>query len=323
VGLGDQVQKGQLIAEIDPSTQRNTLLNAEAVLLQYRAQRASRAAALKQAELVFKRASATYEQRLTSRADYDAAEAAFDGAKADVVALDAQIRAQTIAVELAHVSLGYTKVIAPMSGTVVAIVTPEGQTVNAVQSAPTIVKLADLETMMVKAQISEADVPHVHPGQSLYFTILADPSHRYYATLRAVEPAPESIAVDAASTPGASTTASNNQNSAVYYNGIFEIPNPDHELQPSMTAQVNIILGQAKDALSIPASALGETGKDGRRLVRIVDGKSGVQPRWVRTGLNNTSVVQVLDGLKSGDTVVLGDSASLEAAEAAKKSGTT
>src|SRR5262249_17426683 len=196
---------------------------------------------------------ATYEQRLTSRADYDAAEAAFDGAKADVVALDAQIRAQTIAVELARVSLGYTKVIAPMSGTVVAIVTPEGQTVNAVQSAPTIVKLADLEMMTVKAQISEADVPHVHPGQSLYFTILADPAHRYYATLRAVEPAPESIAVDTSLTPGASTTATNNQSSAVYYNGIFEIPNPDHELQPSMTAQVNIILGEAKDTLSIPA----------------------------------------------------------------------
>lgn len=320
VALGDRVEKGQLIAEIDPSTQRNALLNAEAVLLQDRAQRASRAAALKQSDLVFKRAAATYEKRLTSRADYDAAEAAYDGAKADVAALDAQIRAQTIAVELARVALGYTKVIAPMSGTVVAIVTPEGQTVNAVQVAPTIVKLADLDTMMVKAQISEADVPHVHPGQSLYFTILADPTHRYYATLRAVEPAPESIAVDTAATPSAAGAATNNnQSSAIYYNGIFDVPNPDHELQPSMTAQVNIILGEAKDALSIPSSALGEIGQDGRRLVRIVDGKSGVQPRWIKTGLTNSAMVQVLDGLKSGDTVVLGDSASVEAAEAAAK----
>jgi macrolide-specific efflux system membrane fusion protein len=318
VALGDQVQKGQLIAEIDPSTQRNALLNAEAVLVQDRAQRASRAAALKQAELVFRRAAATYEKRLTSRADYDAAEAAYNVAKADVLALDAQIRAASIAVDLARVTLSYTKVIAPMSGTVVAIVTPEGQTVNAVQAAPTIVKLADLETMTVKAQISEADVPHVHPGQGLYFTILADPSHRYYATLRAVEPAPESISVDTAVTP-ATNNANNNQSSAVYYNGIFDIPNPDHELQPSMTAQVNIVLGEAKDALSIPASALGEIGKDGRRLVRIVDGKSGVQARWVKTGLNNTAIVQVLDGLKSGETVVLGDSATVEAAEAAAK----
>ena len=314
VALGDAVRKGQLIAEIDPSTQRNALLNAEAVLLQDRAQRASRAAALKQAGLVFKRAKATYELRLTSRADYDAAEAAFEGSQADVVALDAQIRAASIAVELARVSLGFSRVIAPMDGTVVAIVAPEGQTVNAVQAAPTIVKLADLETMTVKAQISEADVPHVHAGQSLYFTILADPAHRYYATLRAVEPAPDSIAVETT----ASAPSSTPQSAAVYYNGIFDIPNPNHELQPSMTAQVNIVLGEAKDAINIPASALGETATDGRRLVRILEGRNGVRPRWVRTGLNNTAVVQVLEGLRPGETVVLGDSTTV-----AKESGGT
>jgi len=323
VGLGDQVAKGQLIAEIDPSTQRNALQNAEANMAQDQAQRAARSAALRQADLVFKRAAATYAQRLTSRADYDAAEAAFDTAQAEVVALDAQIRAAKIAVDLARVTLGYTKVIAPISGTVVAIVTPEGQTVNAVQTAPTIVKLADLETMTVKAQISEADVPHVHPGQSLYFTILGDPSHRYYAKLRAVEPAPESIAADTAMAPAGATK--DNTSSAIYYNGLFDIPNPDHVLQPSMTAQVNIVLGEARAALSIPTSALGETDADGRRLVRVVDGKRGVEPRWVKVGVNNTAVVQVLDGLESSDTVVLGDSATVEAAAAAAKgaAGTT
>jgi macrolide-specific efflux system membrane fusion protein len=323
VALGQHVEKGQLIAEIDPSTQRNALQNAEALLAQDRAQRASRSAALRQADLVFKRAAATYAQRLTSRADYDAAEAAFDGAKADVAALDAQIRSAKTAVDLARVTLGYTKVIAPMAGTVVAIVAPEGQTVNAVQAAPTIIKLADLETMTIKAQISEADVPHVHSGQTLYFTILADPLHRYYAKLRAVEPAPESIAVD--TSVASAATATNPTSSAIYYNGLFDVPNPDHVLQPSMTAQVNIVLGDAKAALSIPTSALGDTDADGRRLVRVVDRKGSVKPRWVKTGLNNSAVVQVLEGLKSGDTVVLGDSATLDAAEAAAKgsAGTT
>jgi macrolide-specific efflux system membrane fusion protein len=203
-----------------------------------------------------------------------------------------------------------------MAGTVVAIVAPEGQTVNAVQAAPTIVKLADLETMTIKAQISEADVTHVRAGQRLYFTILADPSRRYYATLRAVEPAPESIAVDTATAPPA--TANNTTTSAVYYNGLFDIPNPTHVLQPSMTAQVNIVLGEAKGVLSIPTAALGETGADGRRLVRIVAGRS-VKSRWVKVGLNDSAIVQVLDGLGSGETVVLGDSATLESAEAAAK----
>jgi macrolide-specific efflux system membrane fusion protein len=318
VALGDNVVKDQLIAEIDPSTQRNALLNAEAILAQDRAQRASRAVALRQSDLAFRRAKGTFSLEASSQADYEAAEAAYNGAKADVAALDAQIRAASIAVDLARVTLGYTKVVAPMAGTVVAIVAPEGQTVNAVQAAPTIVKLADLETMTVKAQISEADVTHVHPGQTLYFTILADPAHRYYAKLRAVEPAPESIAVDTATAPAAAST-SNTTSSAVYYNGLFDIANPTRVLQPSMTAQVNIVLGEAKAALSIPTSALGETAADGRRLVRIVDGRKGVASRWVKTGLNDSAIVQVLDGLKSGETVVLGDSATLESAEAAKK----
>jgi len=92
-----------------------------------------------------------------------------------------------------------------------------------------------------------------------------------------------------------------------------------------MTAQVNIVLGEAKGTLSIPTSALGETDSGGRRLVRVVDNKRGVEPRWVKVGLNNTAIVQVIEGLKSGDTVVLGDSATVEAAEAAAKrsAGTT
>jgi macrolide-specific efflux system membrane fusion protein len=316
VSLGDQVRQGHLIAEIDPSTQRNALLNAQAVLAQDRAQRASRNAALRQAQVVFQRAAATWELRLTSHADYDAAKAAFDGAQADVEALDAQIHAAEIAVDLARVTLGYTKVIAPISGTVIAIVTPEGQTVNALQTAPTIVKLADLETMTIKARISEADVPNVHPGQALYFTILADPAHRYYAHLRAVEPAPDAMAVDTANLPP--SNKSDTSGAAIYYNGLFEVANVEHVLQPSMTAQVNIVLGEARGALTVPSSALGDTDREGRRSVRVVDTQQHVQSRWIRVGLNTSAIVQVLEGLHAGETVVLGDSASAEAAAAAE-----
>jgi len=316
VALGDQVRKGQLLAEIDPSTQRNALENAEAVLTQDRAQRASRRAALRQAEAVFQRAAATWAMRLTSHADYDSAQATMDVAKADVEALDAQIRAAQIAVDLARVSLGFTKVIAPISGTVVAIVTPEGQTVNAVQAAPTIVKLADLETMTIKARISEADVPNVHPGQPVYFTILADPMHLYYATLRAIEPAPDSIAVDTANTQ--TGAKADNSSAAIYYNGLFDIPNLTHVLQPSMTAQVNIVLGDAKGALSLPISALGATDAEGRRAVRVVNALHQIESRWIRVGLNDSARVQVLEGLTLGERVVLEDSVTAEAAQTAE-----
>jgi membrane fusion protein, macrolide-specific efflux system len=309
VALGDQVTKGQVIAEIDPSTQLNALQNAAAILAQERAQRASREAALRQAELAFKRAATTYTQEASSQADYETAEATFHGTQADVGALDAQITQARIAVDTAKVNLRFTEVVAPMDGTVVAIVAPEGQTVNAVQAAPTIVKLADLDTMTVKAQISEADVTHVHAGQKVYFTILGAPEHRYHAMLRAVEPAPESIAAESTTTTsaggGAGTTSS-----AVYYDGLFDVPNPDRALRPSMTAQVNIILLEAKAVLTIPAAVLRETRPDGQTEVRVVDDNGRVQSRLVRVGINNGTNAQILEGLKLGERVVISETGS-------------
>jgi membrane fusion protein, macrolide-specific efflux system len=313
VSLGDQVHKGQLIAEIDPEPQQNELRKQEAILAQERAQRTSREVAMKLADLAFKRASVTYAQEASSQADYETAEATYKGTKADVEALDAEIKQAVISVDTARVTLGYTKVIAPMDGTVVAIVAPEGQTVNAVQAAPTIVKLADLETMTVKAQISEADVTRVHPGQKVYFTILGAPQHRYYTTLRALEPAPESLASDTTGSSANSASASNTQNSAIYYNALFDIANPDHELRPSMTAQVSVVLKEAKGATTVPSSALREVRADGRRLLNVQNDSGIVQNRWVLVGIDDNSVAQVLDGLKPGERVVLGSAPAIQA----------
>jgi len=309
VVLGEHVVRGQSIAEIDPSTQRNALENAQAVLDQERAQRASRTVVLKQADLAFQRAQITYPQEASSQADYESAEAAYQGTRADVAALDAQIRQAIIAVNTARVNLAYTNVVAPIDGTVVAIVAPEGQTVNAVQAAPTIVKLADLETMTVKVQISEADVTRVHPGQKVYFTILGNPERRYTTTLRAVEPAPESMATDTSTSPGGGSSTGGAFSAAVYYNGLFDISNPDHQLRPSMTAQVNIVLQEANGALVIPAAAVAELRTDGSRMVRVVDANGRVEPRLVRVGIDNRVMVQVLSGLTSGERVALGASA--------------
>ncbi|WP_265717253.1 HlyD family efflux transporter periplasmic adaptor subunit, partial [Providencia rustigianii] len=151
-----------------------------------------------------------------------------------------------IAVDTARVNLGYTRIVAPMAGTIVAIPVEQGQTVNAVQSTPTIVKVARLDTMTVEAQISEADVIRVSTGLPIYFTILGAPEHRYEARLRAIEPAPDSINDDTSS----STTT------AVYYNGLFEVSNPEGALRIGMTAQVHLVLATERNALVIPAIAL-------------------------------------------------------------------
>jgi macrolide-specific efflux system membrane fusion protein len=306
VALGDQVRKAQLIAEIDPSTEKNALATAEASLEQIQAQRDSRAVALHQADLAFRRIQVTYSAEASSRADYEAAEATFKGAKSDVAALEAQIRGAVITVNTARVNLGFTKVTAPIDGTVVAIVAPEGQTVNAVQAAPTIVKVADLSTMTVKAQISEVDVTRVYSSQKVYFTTLGNPAHRYEATLRAVEPAPESFAAEAPAGGGAGGSSGGSQSAAVYYNGLFDVPNPDRSLRPSMTAEVHIVLKRADNALLIPSSALGSTLANGHRVVNIMNEAAKRQEREVEIGIDNHVDVQIVSGLAAGERVILG-----------------
>ena len=176
VALGDRVKKGQLVAEIDDLTQQNELRNAQAALQTRRAERAAKVATLKQAELAFRRQRQMLAADASSREAYETAEATLGVTRADISSLDAQIVQAEIQVDTAKVNLGYTRIVSPIDGIVVAVVTKEGQTVNSFQSAPTIIKVAQVATMTIKAQISEADVTRVKPGLPVYFTILGPTS---------------------------------------------------------------------------------------------------------------------------------------------------
>ena len=289
VTLGEQVRKGQLLAEIDPVLQENALKEAEAALESVQAQILAKKALLKQYDLALRRLQELTAQNITARADLESAQAQYDSTGADVAALDAQLRRSRVTVATATANLEYTRISAPMDGVVVAIVTEQGQTVVSAQSAPTILKLADLETITVKAQISEADVIRVRPGQKVYFTILGDPDTRHYGTLRAVEPAPEATATG----------------TAVYYNGLFDVPNPGHTLRLSMTAQVTVVAGEAKQVLAVPVAALGEKSPDGRQRVRLLTRDGATEERVVRIGMTNHLFAQVVEGLKEGERVVV------------------
>ena len=306
VALGDTVKKGQPIAEIDASTQKNELQRAEAGVLSVRAQRASKLALLTQTRLAAQRLRALVAIDAGSRADLETAEATLATTQADIASLDAQIAQAQIAENTARVNMGYTHVIAPIDGTVVAVLNEEGQTVNAAFNVPSIIKLARLDTMTVKAQISEADVPRVKPGMPVWFTLLGDPDRRYDATLKRVEPGPTTLATDASGTGGASASTSAGTAKAIYYNGIFDVPNPDGSLRIAMTAQVTIVVATVKDVLSIPSAALGIREPDGRYKVRVLDGTK-IDERSVRIGLDNRVRAEVRDGLSAGDQVVTGD----------------
>ena len=312
VALGDTVKQGQLIAEIDALTQQNNLRNAQAALQSAQAQLAARQAALKQATLAAARLRELVAIDAGTRADLEAAEATLSTTTAEIAAQQAQIAQARVAEDTAKVNLGYTRVTAPMDGVVVAVVTEQGQTVNANQTTPTIVKVAQLDTMTVKSQISEADVVKVQPGQKVYFTILGEPDRRYDALLRTVEPAPDSILTDTTTSSSTSTTTTT---TAVYYNGLFDVANPEGKLRISMTAQVSIVRGEAKNALVIPASALGQRGRDGRYPVKVVGADGNAEPRSIRVGINNNVSVEVTEGLAEGDRVVLGDASARDPAQ--------
>ncbi len=311
VALGDKVKKGQLLAEIDPVLPQNTLKDAEAQVENLQAQKRSKQALLKQFELAYQRQSQMNAKDAGSRADLESAQAQLESTRCDITSLVAQIKKAVIAVDTARANLGYTRIHAPIDGTVISIDTEEGQTVVSNQSATTILTLATLDTMTVKAKISEADVTRVKPGLSTYFTLLGDSDTRYYGKLRAIEPGP----VNGTSTTGTSSTSSSS--SAIYYYGLFEVPNPDNKLKVSMTTQVAVVLNQAKQALCIPVAALGEKQKDGTATVRVLAGEQA-ETRTIHTGISNNVQIQVLDGLKEGEKVIIGDSSSLPKTDSSK-----
>lgn len=324
VAVGDTVKSGDLIAEIDSTTQDNALKISKASLANVEAQRAERVAQLENAKLTLERQTAIYEKQAGSRADLQTAESEVKVVAAQIQALDAQITEAEVAVETAEADVGYTRISAPMDGTVLAVVNQEGRTVNAAQSAPTIVVLGDLTRMTVRAEISEADITRVKAGQAVRFNVIGDRGKTYEAKLTTIEPAPESITEDSSvstSTTGSSSSSSSSSSSAIYYIGVFDIANDDGRFRTYMSAEVNIILGSAANALTIPSSALPETAATGASQVRVEkDGKT--ETRKVEIGLNNKITAEVKSGLEQGERVVIGErTAGAAAASGGRRGG--
>ncbi|EEP94909.1 HlyD family secretion protein [Yersinia aldovae ATCC 35236] len=319
VTLGQPVAKDQLVAEIDDLTQQNALKDAQEALKNVLAQRAAKEATQKNNQLTYQRQQQILAKGLGVRADFDSARATLESTQAEINALDAQIAQAEIAVSTAKLNLGYTKISSPIAGTVVAIPVEEGQTVNAVQSAPTIIKVARLDTMTIEAQISEADVVKVKTGMPVYFTILGYPAERFSATLRAIEPAPDSINDETTTTSSSSSTSSASTTTAIYYNGLFDVANPNGVLRISMTAQVYIVLNNVENAVVIPATALERNqGKDG---VQVVSDSGEISLRAVTVGLNNNIDAQILSGLQTGERVIVSQGSSSATNNKAQRMG--
>ncbi len=308
VVLGQRVQAGQLIAEVDSQPQRIALRSAEAATSALRAQHAASQARHVQASGVYERQSQLVASRLVSQEGFEAARMARDAARSEVAALQAQIDQAVTQVETARINLGYTRILSPSDGYIVAIVTKAGQTLNSMQTTPTIVMLAQMDTMTVRAEIAEADVELVAPGQPLWFSTLGPSGRRYESRLQQLEPAPSSIADVATGNAGGSAQSPK----AVYYAGLFDVANPGLKLKPSMTVKVTVQLARAANALQVPLTALAASNDTmgNRGTVRVVDPRGRVRERAVTTGLRTATAVQILSGLRAGESVVIGQAPS-------------
>jgi macrolide-specific efflux system membrane fusion protein len=311
VALGDAVSRGDLLLEIDSLNQENAVKSAEAALAGIEAQKRNQQANLARAESTLSRQQQLSANNLVSLTDLETAQLAVEQAQAQIDQLDAQIAQAKLTVDSAKLDLSRTQIVAPSDGTIVALTVSEGQTLNANSSTPTVAKIANLDTMVIRAEISEADVVKVSAGQRVYFTILGEPDNQIDATLREVEPAPTSIASDTAAS-----------GSAVYYNGLFEVPNPDHKLRISMTASVTIVLDDARNVLTLPATLVSRRGPDGTATVMVYDQQSEEsRPARVEIGLNNNISAEIKSGLSEGDLVVNSTGAQLSGGAGGRAGG--
>ncbi|MBB3212250.1 macrolide-specific efflux system membrane fusion protein [Herbaspirillum sp. Sphag1AN] len=287
VEAGDKVKKGQLLAEIDPELIQNELKVSQASLDGDLAQQKAKTVQLKQAELEWQRQATMWLEQSTSEKEMLAAQTQYHTLQAELDTVGAKIRQSEFQVDKNRTTLGYTRILAPMDGEVLELVTQQGQTVIATQQAPVILKLADLSQVTIKAFVSEADIIHIRAGLPVYFTVLGAHDKRFNSTLRTILPTPEKI------------------NGAIFYKALFDVPNPEGLFRVEMTAEVAIVLAQVEKALSIPLAALGTPEQDDRYTVQVQTADGKLNPRVIRTGLKTSTRIQVLEGLVSGELVVI------------------
>ena len=300
--IGQQVKKGDLIAQIDPVTQQNDLDIARARLSTYQAQLESRKVALKIAQTKYDREKKLKKSDATSRAALEDAENALAAARASLKEMESQVLQQKIQVDTAETNLGYTKIVAPLDGTIVSVPVKEGQTVNANQTTPTIAQIADLTDMEIKIEVSEGDIPFIKEGMRLRYTLLSDPDTTYKAKISSIDPG-DTVLSNATGNSVSSASSSASSASAVYYYAKARVPNPDGILRLAMTTQNVIEIDFAKDVLLLPSLVIQSDGRGGH-TVNVLTADNKVEKRKVETGINNNVMTEIRSGLKEGEKVV-------------------
>lgn len=339
VEIGDEVKQGDLLAEIDPTVYQTRVEADRAQLENLEAQLVQREAELALAQRQFTRQKNLLAENATSEDSFQTADKTLRAAEGAVKAIKAQIRQTMSTLRGDEANLGYTKIYAPMSGTVVSQNSKQGQTLNANQQAPIVLRIADLSVMTVTTQVSEADVSRLKIGMPAYFTTLGRPDQRWRGTLRKINPTPETV------------------NNVVLYNALFDVDNPHGDLMTQMTAQTFFVVAAADNVIRVPVSAFqrpqgrpgmggprqgppgasgaagpgvappaamppqagndagprrprdGAADANGRerpRVVQVITADGKVEERRIMIGVSDRVNAEVISGLQEGDAIVVG-----------------
>jgi macrolide-specific efflux system membrane fusion protein len=297
---GDWVRAGARLVSLDPEAARTAVQQAEAQLAQ-------QAASLRRAEVELDaaRRQAERQRRLlagdaTSEADQEQAALALARAETDLQGQRAALAQRQADLADRRLQLGRAEVLAPVDGQVVSLAVQEGQSVNAAMASPTLLTLAQLRHITVKARVPEAEIGRVQLGQAARFTTLALGSQRYEGKVQALQPIPERIG------------------NALFYNVLFEVENPDGRLLSDMTVQVDLIVAQARQVPRVPVAVLGARDAEGRYAVQLLQPDGRTRAQAVRVGVSDEAYAQVLDGVKPGDRLVLASRPAAPASSASR-----
>ncbi|GAA5106472.1 MacA family efflux pump subunit [Orbus sasakiae] len=296
VKLGQHVKKGDLIAQINSTTQQNNYDIEKAKLTSYQAQLEAAKIQLTTSQSQYEREQKLYTQKATSKASLEEAESTFASAKSAVAELESQIIQTQIAVNTAEVNLGYTKIVSSLDGTVVSVPVEQGQTLNAATSTPTIVQIADLSNMEILMEISEGDITKVAEGMTVTYSVLSDPDTEFTTTLKSLDPALTTL-TNGSYEQGSSTDA------AIYYYGRLEVPNAQGKLHIGMTTQNVIKIAHAQNVLVIPATAVHK--RDNSEYVNVLNENNQQVEKIITTGLSDSINIEISSGLSEGDKVIL------------------
>ena len=315
VKLGDQVKKGDMIASIDSSTQQNSIDNKEAQLAIYKAQLESAKVALNIAKTQFDRENALFAKNATSKQEFESAKNTFSANSAKIKELEAQIKQTNIELSTAKINLGYTKITAPRDGTVVSVQVEEGQTVNANQTTPTIVNIADLSHVKMKMQIAEGDITKIKVGTPVEYSILSEPTKKFQTTVSSIDPGLTTLSdgsYGSSSSSKSSYSSSSSSSSAVYYYAQSIVDNKDGILRIGMTTQNELLIANVEDAIIVPSIGI-KKDENGTFVYVLKDGKP--VKTAVKTGIKDNLDTQIISGINEGDEIITSQGSSSEIAK--------